>query len=65
MPIDTDEAIDEVIATCDGDLRGAVRALLLVNERLETELKSVCERTLHLSPLMPDDFFLSQSFLKH
>jgi hypothetical protein len=31
--------IDEIIATCDGDLRGALRALLLVNEHLETELE--------------------------
>jgi hypothetical protein len=30
--------IDEIIATCDGDLRGALRALLLVNEHLEFEL---------------------------
>ena len=34
-----DAAIDEVIATCNGDLRGAIRALLLVNEHLETELQ--------------------------
>jgi hypothetical protein len=32
-------AIDEVIATCDGDMRGAIKALLLVNEHLETELQ--------------------------
>jgi hypothetical protein len=31
--------IDEIIATCDGDLRGALRALLLVNEHLEFELQ--------------------------
>jgi hypothetical protein len=30
--------IDEIIATCNGDLRGAVKALLLVNEQLESEL---------------------------
>jgi hypothetical protein len=30
--------IDEIVANCNGDLRGAVRALLLVNEQLETEL---------------------------
>jgi hypothetical protein len=34
-----DAAIDEVIATCNGDLRGAIKALLLVNEHLETELQ--------------------------
>lgn len=31
--------IDEIIATCDGDLRGALKALLLVNELLEFELQ--------------------------
>jgi hypothetical protein len=34
-----DAAIDEVIATCNGDMRGAIKALLLVNEHLETELQ--------------------------
>ncbi|CUT12000.1 hypothetical protein ABIB75_004005 [Bradyrhizobium sp. GM2.2] len=33
-----DTAIDEIVASCHGDLRGAVRALLLINEHLETEL---------------------------
>ena len=28
----TDAAIDEIIASCNGDMRGAVKALLLVNE---------------------------------
>jgi hypothetical protein len=31
-------AIDEIIASCDGDVRGALKALLLVNEQLEAEL---------------------------
>jgi hypothetical protein len=31
-------AIDEIVASCDGDMRGALKALLLVNERLEAEL---------------------------
>jgi hypothetical protein len=30
--------IDEIVASCNGDLRGALRALLLVNEQLEAEL---------------------------
>ena len=34
----SDAAIDEIVASCSGDLRGAVKALLLVNERLEAEL---------------------------
>jgi hypothetical protein len=33
-----DSAIDEIVASCNGDLRGAVRALLLINEHLEAEL---------------------------
>jgi hypothetical protein len=31
-------AIDQIVATCNGDLRGALKALLLVNEQLEAEL---------------------------
>ncbi len=34
----SDAAIDEIVANCNGDLRGALRALLLVNEHLEAEL---------------------------
>ena len=46
-------AIDEIVASCDGDVRGALKALLLVNEQLEAELvrlyaavtnSGVCER---------------------
>jgi hypothetical protein len=33
-----DAAIDAIVASCSGDLRGAVRALLLINEHLEAEL---------------------------
>src|SRR5438270_693067 len=31
-------AVDEIVAACDGDLRGALRALMLLNEQLEHEL---------------------------
>jgi hypothetical protein len=31
-------AIDQIVAACNGDVRGALKALLLVNEQLETEL---------------------------
>jgi hypothetical protein len=34
----SEAAIDEIVANCDGDLRGAVKALLLVNEHLEAEI---------------------------
>jgi hypothetical protein len=33
--------IDEIVARCSGDLRGAVKALLLVNEQLEAELREL------------------------
>jgi hypothetical protein len=31
-------AIDQIVASCNGDMRGALKALLLVNEQLEAEL---------------------------
>ncbi|MDP3077019.1 hypothetical protein [Bradyrhizobium sp.] len=31
-------AIEKIISACDGNMRGALEALLLVNEHLETEL---------------------------
>jgi hypothetical protein len=30
--------IEKIVAMCDGDLHGAIRALLMVNEHLEGEL---------------------------
>ncbi len=42
MAVRSNEAtIDEIVASCNGDLRGAVRALLLINEHLETELANL------------------------
>ena len=39
MSFDANEtAIDQIVATCNGDMRGALKALLLVNEQLEAEL---------------------------
>jgi hypothetical protein len=34
-------AIDEIVASCNGDIRGALKALLLVNEQLEAELRQL------------------------
>ncbi len=34
----SDAAIDEIVENCGGDLRGALKALLLVNEHLEAEI---------------------------
>ena len=42
-----DTAIDEIVASCHGDLRGAVRALLLINEHLEKipdQVKALTEK---------------------
>ena len=34
----TEIVIEDIIAACDGDVHGALEALLLVNEHLEAEL---------------------------
>ena len=34
----SEAAIDQIVATCNGDMRGALKALLMVNEQLEAEL---------------------------
>ena len=34
----TEAAIDAIVARCDGDIRGSMKALLLVNEHLEAEI---------------------------
>jgi hypothetical protein len=33
--------INEIVARCNGDIRGALKALLLVNEHLEAELQQL------------------------
>ncbi len=38
-------AIDDIVACCDGDIRGALKALLLVNEQLEAELRQLYAAT--------------------
>jgi hypothetical protein len=42
--------LDEIVASCDGDLRGAVKALLLVNEQLESELLQIYVAVEHGTP---------------
>jgi hypothetical protein len=37
----TDAAIDQIVAKCDGDIRSALKALLMVNEHLEAELQNL------------------------
>jgi hypothetical protein len=34
-----EQDVDEIVAACRGDLRGAVRALMLINEQLEQTLR--------------------------
>ena len=36
-----DRAVDSAIATCGGDIRGALKALIIANEFLEVELGRV------------------------
>jgi hypothetical protein len=49
--LDPHEAsIDEIVAACNGDMRGAVKALMLVNEQLESELRQVYAATEHGAP---------------
>jgi hypothetical protein len=52
----TEAQIDEIVAMCDGDLQGALKALMLVNEHLEFLLEQLqatavrnekAERSLH------------------
>ena len=36
-----DAVIDKIVAACSGDMAGAVKALLLVNEELESEIQQL------------------------
>jgi hypothetical protein len=36
-----EQDVDEIIAGCRGDLRGAVKALMLINEQLERTLREL------------------------
>ena len=38
---DLDDSVDSIVASCNGDMRGALKALMLVNEQLERELSRV------------------------
>jgi hypothetical protein len=43
MPIN--DLIDRLIEECRGDIHGALKALLLINERLEAELQYFYEQS--------------------
>ena len=45
-----EDAIDRIVASCNGDLRGALQALLLVNEQLEAELAQLYAAVAHGGP---------------
>jgi hypothetical protein len=36
-----EQQVDEIVADCGGDLYGALKALMLLNERLERELEAM------------------------
>ena len=40
-------AIDEAIAACDGDMRSTIRALIVANEYLETEVGELMKAVSH------------------
>src|SRR6266576_621743 len=47
LPESNDTAIDQIVARCNGDIRGALKALLLINEHLEAELQQVYAAVAH------------------
>jgi len=44
---DLEAAVDQAIAACGGDLRSAVRALIVANEYLETEVGELMKAVSH------------------
>ena len=51
MTSKSDQAtIDEIVASCGGNIRGALKALLLVNEHLEAELRDLYASGSHRTP---------------
>ena len=42
-----DAAVDQAIAACDGDMRSAIRALIVANEYLETEVGELMKAISH------------------
>jgi hypothetical protein len=45
-----DAVIDEIVAACSGDMASAVKALLLVNEELESEIQQLYAAAAYRSP---------------
>jgi len=40
-------AVDQAIAACDGDMRAAIRALIVANDYLETEVGELMKAVSH------------------
>ena len=47
----TEIAIEKIVASCDGNMHGALEALLLVNEHLEAELHELYAAFSQAGPL--------------
>jgi hypothetical protein len=48
-----EQDVDEIVAACNGDLRGAVKALMLVNEQLEEKLQRLSAELIDQFPDRP------------
>jgi len=44
---DLDAAVEQAIAACGGDLRAAIRALIVANDFLETEVSELMKAVSH------------------
>jgi hypothetical protein len=44
---DLDLAVDQAIAACDGDLRATIRALIVANDFLESEVSELMKAVSH------------------
>jgi len=45
-----EQACDQAIAKCDGNLRSTIKALIMANEYLEAELEELQAATIHQAP---------------
>jgi hypothetical protein len=44
---DLDAAVDQAVAACDGDMRATIRALILANNYLESEVSELMKAVSH------------------
>jgi hypothetical protein len=50
FPDEYEQQVDEIVVACGGDLHAALKALMLLNERLERELEAMrAEMVEHLT----------------